>query len=184
LNPVLNFNIGHSYNAEQHHHPFRLSGPELNSPSHYDLHEDYDHANYSISNGIIQDLSLPIPHINEFGYQFEHSGHYQPHSLPPHQLRPDLDSNYGSSGLYFPIDMDPLQSHTTATNESRTRKLSQNSYQDEGELETESIQWEQESPSPKRKKARESSASIGNEDPLDSKRKRFLERNRLAGILY
>jgi hypothetical protein len=171
---------GNSYNSEQHPHPFRLSGPGD------DRQEEFNQLN-----GKVSDLSLPVPHhINNFGYHYEDASHYPHHSIHQHNLRGELETEYSNSTLYYAIDIDQMQSQDNSSVVGRRRRHSQSSYQDEGEHDNESITWEPEMSkprgTPRKTKKRDNKNTLGsvgsNDDVLDSKRKRFLERNRLAGI--
>lgn len=182
--PTLTDASGHG--TEPLHHSFRYSCDTNALSSLCDPYE-MDHK--------AGDLSLPAPHlthVTDFGFQYDHQTAF--HSQ--HHLHAPLEHPYApAAGLYYSMNMDAMPPHPMALTMGRGRD-SQNSFDDQESV-AEASTWELDSmnnsnsrnmyaSTSRKSKKRGGASSVSNAsdgDDNEDKRKKFLERNRLAGML-
>ncbi|KAJ3312677.1 Alcohol O-acetyltransferase [Boothiomyces sp. JEL0838] len=165
---------GRPYTTKQHNHQYKFPTQQVEATQGIAPACEP----YSSMDPKVVDLSLPVPqHMSDFGY------HYDPNHYHHHH-------GYQNSGMYYSMGLEQMPEHQLGMadmNINRLRNMSQNSFMEEHD-DAGDASWEPEQTKrrvtrkPKKRDSKtESVGSVGsNEDAMEDKRKKFLERNRLA----
>ena len=145
-----------SGSAEPVYHAHESPVRVLTRESLHQMEESVDH-----------ELSMTRHQIDDFGYQYDQSIL----SFPAHPQMDDVRDSYQQErSIYYPLDLEQI---TKRNREMATKD--NNSFSSEGPQEGEWYPKPKRASNPRKK-------TLGTDNDDENKRKKFLERNRIAGI--